>query len=175
MSVEQQQGTWYQLSLFERRADDVRHGAGGKGGTGAAASEERQTFTASERERALTSDLMERVCERGNLNRAYKRVKANKGAAGVDGMTVDDLYAWLVEHKERLIASLLDGSYQPQEIRGVEILKPGGGVRQLGIPTVVDRLVQQALLQVLGPLLEPTYSASSYGFRPGRSARGRNT
>jgi len=111
-----------------------------------------------------------RVCNRENLNRAYKRVKANKGSAGVDGMTVHALKTWLAEHKENLIASLLDGSYQPQLVRGVEIPKPGGGVRQLGIPTVVDRLVQQAILQVLEPLLDPSFSESSYGFRPGRSA-----
>ena len=170
MSVEHQEGMWYQLSLWEQRMDDVRHGAGGEGGTGAGANEEGQAPTASERERALTQDLMERICERGNLNRAYKRVKANKGAPGVDGMTVGDLYAWLVEHKEELIGSLLDGSYQPQPVRGKEIPKAVGGVRQLGIPTVVDRLVQQAILQVLEGLLEPTFSASSYGFRPGRNA-----
>ncbi len=170
MSEERQQGTWNQPSLFEWREDDVCHGAGGEGGTQAAASEEPQTPTVLERERALTRELMERVCERGNLNRAYKRVKANKGAPGVDGMTVDDLNAWLVEHKEEMVASLLDGSYQPQPVRGKEIPKPGGGVRQLGIPTVVDRLVQQAILQALEPLLDPTFSASSYGFRPGRNA-----
>jgi RNA-directed DNA polymerase len=170
MSVEQQEGTWYQPSLFWGREDRVRHGAGGEGGTGAVVTEERQAFTALERERALTSDLMGKICERGNLNRAYKRVKANRGAAGVDGMTVNELYKWLGEHKEGLLASLLDGSYRPREVRGVEIPKPGGGVRQLGIPTVVDRLVQQAILQVLEPLLEPTFSASSYGFRPGRNA-----
>jgi len=170
MSVGRQQGTWYQPSLFEWRAGGVRHGAGGEGGTQTAACEEPQTLAASERERALTRDLMERICERANLNRAYKRVKTNKGAPGVDGMTVDDLYPWLVEHKEELVASLLDGSYRPQPVRGKEIPKPGGGVRQLGIPTVVDRLVQQAILQVLEPLLDPTFSASSYGFRPGRNA-----
>lgn len=170
MSVERQQGTWYQLSLFEGREGQVRHGASGEGGTGPAAHEEPQAFTASERERALTCDLMERICERGNLDRAYKRVKANKGAAGVDGMTVGELYDWLTGHKEELIASLVNGSYQPREVRGIEIPKPGGGMRQLGIPTVVDRLVQQAILQVLEPLLDPTFSESSYGFRPGRNA-----
>jgi len=85
-------------------------------------------------------------------------------------MTVDELYPWLVDHKQELIAKLLDGSYEPQPVRGVEIPKPGGGMRQLGIPTVVDRLVQQAILLVLEPLLDPTFSASSYGFRPGRGA-----
>jgi len=170
MSAERQEGTWTQPSLFEWREGDVRHGAGSEGGNQAAASEESQALTALERERALTRDLMERICERGNLNRAYKRVKANKGAPGVDGMTVDDLYAWLVEHKEGLVASLLDGSYQAEPVRGKEIPKPGGGMRQLGIPTVVDRLVQQAILQVLEPLLDSTFSASSYGFRPGCNA-----
>ena len=85
-------------------------------------------------------------------------------------MTVDDLKAWIAEHKEEFIASLLDGTYQPQPVRGVQIPKPGGGVRQLGIPTVVDRLVQQAILQVLEKLLDPTFSDSSFGFRPGRGA-----
>jgi len=113
---------------------------------------------------------MERVCERGDLNRAYKRVKANKGGPGVDRMRVDELYAWLMKHKEEVVASLLDGSYRPQAVLGKEIPKAGGGMRQLGIPTVVDRLVQQAILQVLEPLLEPTFSRSSYGFRPGRNA-----
>jgi RNA-directed DNA polymerase len=170
MGAERQQGTWYQLSLFEGMKDDVRHGAGGEGGTGSAAYEEPQTPTALERERALTSILMEKICEPANLNRAYKRVKANKGAPGIDGMTVNELYGWLAGHKEELIALLVNGSYQPQKVRGVQIPKPGGGVRQLGIPTVVDRLVQQAILQVLEPLLEPTFSESSYGFRPGRNA-----
>ena len=170
MSVEQQEGTRYQAKLFELREDDGRHGASGEGGTGAGACEERQAHTASNRERALTMDLMERVCERRNLNKAYKRVKANKGAAGVDGMTVGELYDWLVEHKGELIAALLDGSYEPRAIRGVEIPKSGGGKRQLGIPTVVDRLVQQAILQVLDSQLDPTFSDSSYGFRRKRSA-----
>ena len=118
----------------------------------------------------MTDTLMERICELDNLNRAYKRVKVNRGSPGVDGMTVSELGAWLVGHKEEWIAQLLDGSYQPQEVRGVEIPKPGGGVRQLCIPTVADRLVQKAILQVLDPLLDPTFSESSSGFRPGRSA-----
>jgi RNA-directed DNA polymerase len=170
MGVEHQQGTWTQLRLFEEEGS-VRPGASGEGGTGSAANEERQTSTALTRERALTGDLMERVCERENLNRAYKRVKANKGAAGVDGMTVEELYGWLKEHKEGLIASLQDGSYQPQPVLGHEIDKAGGGKRQLGIPTVVDRLVQQAILQVLEGIVDPTFSESSYGFRRGRNAQ----
>jgi RNA-directed DNA polymerase len=114
--------------------------------------------------------LMEEVTGSANLNRAYKRVKANGGAAGVDGMSVAELRAWIAINREHLIASLLDGSYQPQSVRGVQIPKPGGGMRQLGIPTVVDRLVQQAIAQKLEPILDPTFSGSSFGFRPGRGA-----
>jgi RNA-directed DNA polymerase len=115
---------------------------------------------------------MEKICEASNLNRAYKRVKANKGAAGVDGMTVDELFDWIAKHKESLIESLLAGTYQSQPVLGVEIPKPGKnkGVRLLGIPSAIDRLVQQAIHQVLEPVFDPTFSDSSYGFRPGRSA-----
>jgi len=132
--------------------------------------EEPTSFTAKDRQRALTAGLMEQVCQPANLNQAYERVLANQGAPGIDGMTVDQLGAWIRLHKHELIAVLLDGSYKPQPVRGVQIPKPGGkGMRQLGIPTVVDRLVQQAILQVLEPILDPTFSASSYGFRGGRS------
>lgn len=113
---------------------------------------------------------MERVCVPSNLNRAFKRVKSNRGAAGVDGMTTETLLDWLKQHGEGLVSSLLDGSYTPQPVRSVAIPKPNGGTRELGIPTVVDRFVQQAILQVLQPIYEPQFSDSSYGFRPGRSA-----
>ena len=113
---------------------------------------------------------MEQVVNPANLNRAYARVKANRGSPGADGLTVGQLAGWIDQHKQKLITSLLDGSYQPQPVRGVQIPKPGGGMRQLGIPTVVDRLVQQAMLQVLEPILDPTFSESSYGFRSGRGA-----
>jgi RNA-directed DNA polymerase len=145
--------------------------AGGKEVVQAAAIGESSSLTAKERQRALTARLMEQVCEPANLNRAYARVKANKGSPGVDGMSVGKLGGWIKRHKQTFIASLLDGSYQPQPVRGVKIPKPGGkGMRQLGIPTVVDRLVQQAMLQVLQMILDPSFSASSYGFRPGRGA-----
>jgi len=170
MSVEQQQGTWEQLSLFEGEGGNVRHGAGSDRVAGAEADEERQALAALTEDRTLASKQMERICERENLNGAYKRVRRNKGAAGVDGMSVKEMLGWLKEHGEELKASLLDGSYEPQEVLGVEIPKPGGGKRQLGIPTAVDRLVQQAILQVLQPEWDPTFSESSYGFRPGRSA-----
>lgn len=170
MRKERQQGGWYQRRLFADEGEPPRHDQGGEDGIQAARREESQTRTASDRTRALTDHLMERICERDNLNRAYRKVKANKGSPGIDGMTVGELAAWIATHRDELIASLLDGSYQPQSVRGVQIPKPGGGMRQLGIPTVIDRLVQQAILQVLEPLLDPTFSDSSYGFRPGRSA-----
>jgi len=119
---------------------------------------------------ADTERLMEEVIRLSNLSKALDRVRANKGAAGVDGMTVAELQPWLAEHLPELTRSLKEGTYEPQPVRGVEIPKPGGGMRQLGIPTVIDRLVQQAILQVLDPLLDPTFSASSFGFRPGRGA-----
>ena len=146
------------------------YGARGESGTQPKAAEAPQAFPALEQKRALTSRLMEKVCDRANLNRAYKRVAANKGAAGSDGMTVDELKPWIASRKEELIRSLLDGSYKPQAVRAVEIPKAGGGMRQLGIPTVVDRLIQQAILQVLNPIIDPTFSESSYGFRSGRNA-----
>jgi RNA-directed DNA polymerase len=170
MATEHQEGAWTQLRFFEAEEGSVRHGVSSEGGTGTAAHEEGQAATASSRERALTSNLMEKVCERENLNRAYKRVRANKGAPGIDGKTVEELYGWIKENKEELIASLLDGSYEPREVKGVKIPKASGGTRELGIPTVVDRLVQQAILQVMDPILDPTFSESSYGFRRGRNA-----
>lgn len=108
--------------------------------------------------------------ERGNMRLAYQRVIENKGAPGIDGLRVDELKDWLMRNWPTVRAALLAGSYLPQPVRAVEIAKPSGGTRLLGIPTVVDRLIQQALLQVLQPIFEPHFSESSYGFRPGRSA-----
>ncbi len=115
--------------------------------------EERQPSSAQSGGRALTQELMEQVVDPDNLNRAYVRVRANKGAPGIDGMTVEELGEWPRERKEAMIAALLDGSYRPQPVKGVQIPKPDGGMRQLGIPTVADRLVQQAIRYVLEPLL----------------------
>ncbi|QVM84212.1 group II intron reverse transcriptase/maturase [Novosphingobium decolorationis] len=172
MGVERQQGSGKQQDFFDEALKaSLGHDVTGKGGTGAGTIEERQSPTAWAEPLALTRYVMEEVASSANLNQAYKRVKANKGAPGVDGMTVPDLRDWIAGNRERLIASLLDGTYRPSLVRGVEIPKPGGkGVRQLGIPTAVDRLVQQAILQVLDPVLDPTFSASSFGFRPGRGA-----
>jgi RNA-directed DNA polymerase len=114
--------------------------------------------------------LMELVVGRENMMRALARVVGNKGAAGIDTMSVADLKPFLVEHWPRIREDLLADRYQPQAVRGVEIPKPGGGMRLLGIPTAVDRLIQQALHQVLMPLFDPGFSDHSYGFRPGRSA-----
>ena len=119
---------------------------------------------------AATMHLMEKVCERENLERAWQRVRGNKGAPGVDGMTIDDAKSYLREHWPDIRSQLLAGAYRPQPVKRVEIPKPDGGVRKLGVPCVVDRLVQQALLQVLQKRWDPTFSEHSYGFRPGRSA-----
>ncbi|AJY41130.1 reverse transcriptase family protein [Burkholderia humptydooensis] len=113
---------------------------------------------------------MERVVERGNMRRAYRRVLRNQGSAGVDGLSVEGLGDWLKMHWPSVKQALLEGRYVPQAVRRADIPKPQGGVRTLGVPSVVDRLIQQALHQVLQPILEPTFSASSYGFRPGKSA-----
>jgi len=115
-------------------------------------------------------ELMERVVERDNLFAALKRVRKNKGSPGIDGMTVDSLPDFLRKNWERIRASLLDGGYRPSAVRRQEIPKSGGGVRELGIPTVLDRFIQQAILQVLQPIFDPTFSDHSYGFRPGRRA-----
>jgi group II intron reverse transcriptase/maturase len=114
--------------------------------------------------------LLECVLERGNLFAALKRVEENRGAAGVDGMMVSDMRPYLKDNWLAIRERLLEGSYEPQPVKRVEIPKPDGGVRLLGVPTVLDRLIQQAILQVLAPLFDPGFSASSYGFRPGRRA-----
>jgi RNA-directed DNA polymerase len=171
MDVKRQQGGADQGDLLDEALKAaLRHDATGNGGTEPRAAAVSQAPAAGDHERALTQHLMEAVIDAGNLNRAYKRVKANGGAPGVDGMTVEALRGWIAANRETLIANLLDGGYKPQPVRGVSIPKPGGGERQLGIPTVVDRLVQQAITQVLEPTLDPTFSGSSFGFRPGRSA-----
>ena len=121
-------------------------------------------------ERPGASGLMEAVCERRNLLAALQRVRGNKGSPGIDGVTVEDLPDLLRAEWPRIREALLAGRYQPQPVRRVAIPKPGGGERELGIPTVLDRFIQQALLQVLQPQFDPTFSDHSYGFRPGRRA-----
>jgi RNA-directed DNA polymerase len=116
------------------------------------------------------SGMLEQILSPFNLNQAYKRVKSNKGSGGVDKMEVESLLDYLVYHKEELIQSILDGTYRPNPVRRVEIPKENGKMRMLGIPTVVDRVVQQAITQVLSPIYEKQFSPNSYGFRPKRSA-----
>ena len=119
---------------------------------------------------AIAEQLMEEVCERENCKQALKRVRANKGSAGVDGMTVQQLPEYLKQHWPAIRDQLLSGTYKPQPVRRVEIPKPDGGMRKLGIPTVLDRFIQQAVMQVLQSRWDQTFSDHSYGFRPGRSA-----
>lgn len=122
-------------------------------------------------EQASGRNLLEEILELGNMVQAYRRVVRNKGAAGIDGMTVDKLQTYMQEYGNALKQKILSGNYVPQPVRRVEIPKPNGGVRLLGIPTVIDRLIQQAMAQKLSELFDRTFSNSSYGFRPGRSAQ----
>ena len=117
------------------------------------------------------ADLLEKVLNRDNLNKAYKRVKANKGASGVDGMSIDEALIWLKENGDELLEKIRNGKYKPSPVRRVEIPKDNGGVRKLGIPTVIDRIIQQAIAQILLPIYESKFSEGSYGYRPNRSAK----
>ena len=116
-------------------------------------------------------NLLERILDRNNLNQAYLKVKRNGGSTGVDGMTVEEMLPYLKEHREELLEALRSERYKPKAVRRVEIPKPDGGKRMLGVPTVIDRMIQQAIVQVLQPMYEPLFSESSYGFRPKRSAQ----
>jgi RNA-directed DNA polymerase len=119
---------------------------------------------------AKSEKLMEDVCEPRNLKQALKRVKANAGSPGIDRMTTEELAPWLMANWTRIREELITGQYQPQPVRRKTIAKPDGGTRELGIPTVIDRFVQQAVLQILERIWDPTFSESSYGFRAQRSA-----
>ena len=131
-----------------------------------------QSFGAQEgQERDGAEDLLDKILDRDNLNQAYRRVKSNKGAPGIDGMTVEEALPWLKEHKVELLQSIRDGKYKTNPVRRKEIPKPDGGVRKLGIPTVVDRVIQQAIAQELTPIYEPLFADGSYGYRPKRSAQ----
>jgi RNA-directed DNA polymerase len=125
---------------------------------------------ASGEERSGADHLMEQVVARGNVRMALARVRENRGNPGADGMTVDELPQYLDDHWQEVREQLLDGTYQPQPVLRREIPKASGGMRQLGIPCVLDRLIQQAILQVLQPIFDPSFSEHSYGFRPKRSA-----
>jgi RNA-directed DNA polymerase len=153
----------------EARATGAVRAEAGRNPEGALCGAEAITAAAG-RAKAKGSRLMEAVVERGNVWSAYQKVVRNGGAPGVDGLTVAAFKDWLKVHWPSVRAALLAGRYQPAAVRAVDIPKPSGGVRTLGIPTVLDRLIQQALLQVLQPIVEPTFCASSYGLRPGKSA-----
>jgi RNA-directed DNA polymerase len=137
--------------------------------TGAGASSD---SARKENDRLQSERLMEEMVEARNMNDAYKRVKKNKGRPGVDGMTVYDMEGYLKEHWQRIKSELIEGIYEPQTVLQVEIPKPDGGVRKLGIPTVVDRMIQQAIHQIFEPNFDPTFSQTSYGFRKRRSTHG---
>ena len=118
-------------------------------------------------------DILGKILYKDNLNRAYKRVKANKGAPGIDGKEIEETCLWLRKenHNKELVDKIRKGHYTPSPVRRVEIPKPDGGIRKLGIPTVTDRIIQQAIAQQLIPMYEPLFSEGSYGYRPGRGAK----
>ena len=169
--MEQQQAITYQYDLFDTKGQEViRPFAGSEAVRGAQATKALQVKEAGEQERALTQDLMGAILSQSNIKQAYKQVKKNKGVAGIDQMTVGEFAAWYAENGETLLSKLYNGTYQPQGVKQVEIPKPNGGKRKLGIPTVTDRIIQQAIAQVLSPIYERKFSDHSYGFRPNRSA-----
>jgi len=126
----------------------------------------------TDKQPAFTDDLLEPILQANNILEAWKRVRANKGAAGIDGMSIDDFPAWARDGNwARIAAELRSEQYQPSPVRRVEIDKPDGGKRQLGIPTIVDRVIQQAIAQVLSPIFDSTFSDCSFGFRPNRNGQ----
>jgi RNA-directed DNA polymerase len=167
----QQQEITYQLDLFNGQVEEViRPYATSETVRGAQTIKALQVKEAGEHERALTQNLMGAILCYSNIKQAYRQVKQNKGVAGIDQMAVGDFSAWYAENGETLLSRLYKGTYQPQGVKQVEIPKPNGGKRKLGIPTVTDRIIQQAIAQVLIPIYERKFSDHSYGFRPNRSA-----
>ncbi len=167
-----QQEIAYQIDLFiEQKQNAVIQSDRCKDVNQAKAGQEEQVNKEGQQGRALTEKLMMIVCSSGNLKQAYKRVKRNKGVAGIDQMPTEKFAEWFIEEGELLINDLLRGDYRPQGVKQVEIPKPKGGFRKLGIPTVTDRIIQQAIAQVLSPIYERGFSERSYGFRPRRNAR----
>jgi RNA-directed DNA polymerase len=160
------------MKAEDPRQVDTRTEASARNADGAALGAETDVTTRRRTKAELKreSGLMDAVCERGNLKLAYQRVVENKGAAGVDGIGVAEFKDHLKRHWPTIRAKLLNGEYMPQAVRRVDIEKPQGGTRTLGIPTLTDRMIQQALHQVLSPIFEADFSESSYGFRPGRNA-----
>lgn len=169
--MKQQQAIVYQLDLFSQTQEEaILPSEDCETVSGAEARKELQVKGAGEQKRALAEKLMQVICRHENLRRAYKQVKQNKGVAGIDNMPVDKFAKWFTVEGEKLTESLLKGTYQPQAAKFAEIRKPDGGMRKLGIPTVTDRIIQQAIAQVLSPIYEQQFSENSYGFRPKRNA-----
>ena len=157
-------------SAMHQKSGQPERGDGGKGEAQAAMSRDEAPLAWQQPDDSGREGLLRQVLSRENMAAAWKRVKANKGSAGVDGLSIEQTGGYIKEHWPQIRLELLNGSYRPQAVRRVEIPKPAGGQRELGIPTVLDRLIQQALLQILQPLIDPSFSDFSYGFRPGRSA-----
>lgn len=169
--MEQQQGIVYQMDLFQQTREETTRPSHNRDTVSRADDrKELQVKGAGEQKRALAMNLMQVVCSHDNIKRAYKQVKQNKGVAGVDNMPVYEFAEWFVKGGDNLLVSLQTGNYQPQAVKLAEIPKPNGGKRKLGIPTVTDRIIQQAIAQVLSPIYEQQFSDHSYGFRPNRSA-----
>lgn len=164
----QKNETSRQLELFKMQAGELT--AAPAGGTGTGRLNRVELLSLLERQRTLTENLLERIVDYGNLMRAYKQVARNDGSGGIDGMEKEELRQWLGKHINTLRQTLLTEKYEVSAVRKVEIQKPDGGKRILGIPTVKDRMIQQAIHQELSRYYEPVFSESSYGFRPGRSA-----
>jgi group II intron reverse transcriptase/maturase len=170
--MEHRQEISYQLDLFmEQKQNDIHSFDTRKDVSQAGATKVGQVNEEGRQGRALTSNMMATVCSSGNLKQAYKRVKRNKGAAGIDQMPTTKFAQWFIERGGLLTDDLLQGNYQPQAVKQVEIPKLKGGFRKLGIPTVTDRIIQQAIAQVLSPVYEREFSGRSYGFRPRRNAQ----
>lgn len=169
--MEQQTNIVYQYELFEEQlTETLCPSLTSETVSGAQRAKALQVEYAGEHKRALAPNLMENILCHNNIKQAYKQVKQNKGVAGIDQMRVEEFAKWYNEHKTELLKSLYDGTYLPQGVKQVEIPKPNGGNRKLGIPTVIDRVIQQAIAQVLIPIYEKKFSDHSYGFRPHRSA-----
>ena len=167
----QQQEITYQYELFKCTVQEViRPFSKSEVVHGALSITALQVKEAHEQERALTHDLMGAILCHSNIKQAYKQVKQNKGVAGIDQMPIVDFAVWYADNGEILLSKLYNGTYQPQGVKQVEIRKPNGGKRKLGIPTVTDRIIQQAIAQVLSPIYERKFSDHTYGFRPNRSA-----
>lgn len=170
--MEHQQGISYQKDLFiEQMQKDIRQSSLGEDVIGAQEVSERQVERVNRQGRALTGELLGAVCSHGNMSRAFKQVKRNKGVAGIDKVPIGKFAEWYGREGQGLIRTILEGDYRPMPVRKVEIPKPNGGMRMLGIPTIQDRVIQQAIMQVLSPIFDQGFSKFSYGFRPRRNAQ----